>query len=203
MLSHAENRDGRGSANSRGTRKALRVSDASCYSNEDGSGGGEGALVGSSGSSLELGELGEAESLLGELSDLRADGVGDAGGLDDVDALVSGGVTTRELRVQLGDGTAEGGGTVLLVHVHIILSGEVLEHNTVGLDRLSLTLEDLADGDDLTLALADLVLSLHLVPEAGTSEDGVLGEHSDSEASGVRVLVARRLSADDPVLSNL
>lgn len=204
MLSHAENRYGRGRANSRGTRKALRGSAGSCYSDEDGSGGSEGALMGGGGSSLGLGELGEAQGLLGELSDLRTLElrVGELHGLDDVDALVSSRVTTGELSVHLGNSTAKGSASVLLVHVHIILSGEVLEDNTVVVDSVGVALEDLADGNDLTLALADLVLSLHLVPEAGTSEDGVLGEHSDSEAGGVGIAFARGLSADDPVLSN-
>jgi len=201
MLFHAENRDGRGRADSHGTRKALH---GSCCSDEDGSGGSEGSLMGSGGSSLELSELGEAERLLGELRNLRALElrVGKLHGLDDVDALVSGGVTTGELSVHLRNGTAKGSGSVLLVHVHIILSGKVLEDNAEVLDGAGGALEDLADGNDLTLALADLVLSLHLIPESGTSENGVLGEHSDSEAGGLRVLSGRRLSADDPVLSN-
>jgi len=201
MLSHAENRYCRGSANSRGTQITLR---ASCSSDEDGSGGSESCLVGSSGSSLALGELGEAQGLLGELSNLRTLElrVGELDGLDDMEALVSGGVTTGELSVHLGDGTAKGGGSVFLVHVHVISSSEVLENNTVVVDSVGVALEDLADGDDLTLALADLVLSLHLVPEAGTSEDGVLGEHSDSVAGRLSVVSAGSLSADDPVLSN-
>lgn len=202
MLSHAENRDARGSAVSIGTRKALRDS---CCSDEDGSGGSEGALVGRSRSSLGLGKLGEAERLLGELPNLSAlkVSVGELHGLDDMDALVSSGVTTGELSVHLRNGTAKGSVSVLLVHVHIILSGKVLEDNTVVLDRVGVTLEDLADGNDLTLALADLVLSLHFVPESGASKDGVLGEHSDSVAGGLGILSGRRLSADDPVLSNL
>ena len=205
MLSHAENRIGRGSLNSRSTMDVPRVTDVSYYSDEDGSGGSEGRLVSSGRSSLGLGELGEAQGLLGELDHLRTLElrVGELDGLDDMDALVSGGVTTGELSVHLGNGTAKGGGSVFLVHVHIIGSGEVLENNTEVVDSVGVALEDLADGDDLTLALADLVLSLHLVPEAGTSEDGVLGEHSDSEASRLSVVSAGRLSADDPVLSDL
>jgi len=204
MLSHAENRDGRRRTVSIGTREGLRDTVGSCCSDEDGSGGSEGALVGSGRRSLGLGELGEAERLLGELRNLRALElrVGELHGLDDMDALVSSRVATGELSVHLGNGTAKSSGSVLLVHVHIISSGEVLEDNTEVLNRVGVALEDLADGNDLTLALANLVLSLHLIPESGASKDGVLGEHSDSEAGGLRVLSGRRLSADDPVLSN-
>ena len=163
--------------------------------------------MGRGGRSLQLRQLGEAEGLLGELSNsgvlLVELVVLEADGLDDVDALMTARVATGELLVHLRDGAAEGDIAVLLVHVNVVLSGEVLEHDAVVLDGGGLALEDLAHGDDLTLALADLVLSLHLVPELGASDDGVLGEHSDSEAGGLGCLRSGSLSADDPVLLDL
>ena len=156
-------------------------------------------------SSVNLRQLRELEALRGELLDLRAGDlrVGEADGLDDMDALVPGAVATGHLAVHLGDGAAEGSVSVLLVHVHIILARQVLQDNAVILDGGALALEDLGDRNDLTLALADLVLTLHLIPEPGAREDGVLGEHSDPEARRIGVVFRRRLSADDPVLPDL
>lgn len=176
-------------------------------SDKDGSGGGEVRLVSGRGGSLELRKLGEAKRLLGEL---RNSGGGlvelvvlEADGLDDVDALMTATVATGELLVHLGDGAAKGDITVLLVHVNVVLTGKVLEHDAVVLDGGGGALEDLAHGDDLTLDLANLVLSLHLIPELGASDHGVLGEHSDSVAGGLGVLRSGSLSADNPVLLDL
>ena len=74
-------------------------------------------------------------------------------------------MSTGHLHVHLGDGTAEGHVSVLLVHVDGISTGEVTEDDTVVADSASLLLKDLAGGDDFTLNLADLVLSLHVIPE--------------------------------------
>ena len=186
-----------------GSATALDVSNSS--SDKDGSGGLEGALVSSERSSLDLGELGELEASLSVLSDVGSLGgaVGDKSGLNDMEALMSSGVSTRDLGVKLSNSAAKRDITVLLVHVDIIVSSEVLEDNTVVLHGGGLSLEDLADGDDFTLNLSDFVLSLHLVPEVRSSNNSVLGEHSDSVASGLRVLLRRSLSTDNPVLSDL
>ena len=156
-------------------------------------------------SSLHLHQLRELEALRSELLDSRAADlrVREANGLDDMDALVPGAVATRHLAVHLGDGSAEGRVAVLLVHVHIILARQVLQDNAVILDGGALALKDLGDRNDLTLTLADLVLALHLIPEPGAREDGVLGEHSNPEARRIGVAFRRRLSADDPVLLDL
>jgi hypothetical protein len=53
------------------------------------------------------------------------------------------------------------------------------------------------------LALSNFVLSLHLIPEVGTSNNRVLGKHSDSVASRISVLISGGLSTDNPVLSDL
>merc|ERR1712070_1171984 len=110
----------------------------------------------------------------------------------------SSGVSTRDLNVKLSDGSTEGDITVLLVHVDIIVSGKILENDTKVLHRVGVLLEDLANGDDLTLALSNLVLSLHLIPEVRTSNNCVLGEHSDSVAS-ITIIA----SADNPILPDL
>lgn len=102
--------------------------------------------------------------------------------LDDVDRVSSGGVSTGHLGVHLGDGTAESGGSVFLVHVDDIGSSLILQDDSVVFDVRGFSLEDLTDVDDLTLALSNLVLSLHLVPELGSSEHDVLGKDSDSIA---------------------
>lgn len=62
---------------------------------------------------------------------------------------------------------------------------------------------DFLDGDDLTLDLSDLVLSLHVVPELGLSKNWVGGEHSHSVEGGVRLLLGREASANHEELSDL
>ena len=84
---------------------------------------------------------------------------------DDLDGVVGGGMATGHLHVHLGSSSAEGRVSVLLVHVHGTGTGEVTENDAVVSDAADLLLEDLAGGDDLTLDLTDLVLTLHVVPE--------------------------------------
>lgn len=54
--------------------------------------------------------------------------------LDDVNRVSSGGVSTGHLGVHLGDGTAEGGGSVFLVHVDDIGSCLVFKDDSVVFD---------------------------------------------------------------------
>lgn len=104
------------------------------------------------------------------------------GCFDDVNGIASGTVSTGHLGVHLTNSSAKGIISVLFVHVYDTSSGKILKHDSVVLDGTGLSLENLADGDDLTLALSDLVLSFHLVPELRSSKDGILGENSDSVA---------------------
>ena len=104
---------------------------------------------------------------------------------------------TSEVDVKLTNGAAEGVGSVFLVHVDGVGTGQVSEVDAVVLDVVGILLEDLAGGDDLALDLADLVLALHVVPELRPGEDGVTGEHAHSEELGVRVLLCGKGSAYD------
>jgi hypothetical protein len=90
------------------------------------------------------------------------------GCLDDVNGIASGAVSTSHLRVHLTNSTTKCVTSVFFVHVHNTSSGKILKHDSVVLDGIGFSLENLADGDDLTLALSDLVLSFHLVPELGS-----------------------------------
>jgi len=84
---------------------------------------------------------------------------------DNLDRVSGGAMSAGHLHVHLRDGSTKGNISVLLVHVNGTSTGEVTENNTVVSDGTGLLLEDLAGGDDLTLNLTDLVLSLHEVPE--------------------------------------
>ena len=141
----------------------------------------------------------------GKLANLSASHAGlvEDGGSDDLDGVQGGGVTTGHLHVHLGDGTAERHVSVLLVHVDGIGAGEIAEEDTVVSDGTSLLLENLGGGDDLTLDLADLVLSLHLVPELGASEDGIAGKDAHTEKLGVLVRLSDKSATDDVELSQL
>ena len=103
-------------------------------------------------------------------------------GLDDMDVISSGTMSTGHFTVHHWDGTAEGVVSVFLVHVYDTSGSKIFEHNTVVLDGVGFSLEDLGGTDDFTLALSDFVLSLHFIPELGSSKDHVLCEDSDSEA---------------------
>lgn len=165
---------------------------------EDGSKGlGRGALT-------SIGD-GETHALVGEtnLVDSSELGVLQHGGTDDLDGLSSAGVLTGEVNVELGDSVAKSVGSEFLVHVDGVGTGQVSEKDAVVLDVVGILLEDLAGGDDLTLDLADLVLTLHVVPELGPGEDLVACEHAHSEKLGVGHLISWQSSADDVKLSDL
>ena len=136
---------------------------------------------------LDVVRLGEIDLLRSELSNLRTSHVlvFHNGGPDDLDGIESGRMATRHLHVHLGDGTAEGNISVLLVHVDGISAGKVAQEDAVVADGADLLLEDLGRGDDLTLDLANLVLSLHVVPELGASKNGIAGENTHAVKLGV------------------
>ena len=112
-------------------------------------------------------------------------------------------MSTSHFTVHLGDGSAETVVSVLLVHVDNIVSGVILENNTVVSDSVGRSLKDLTDGNDLSLGSSDLVLSLHLVPESGSSDNSVLCEDSDSVAGWLWLSLAWTLSSNDPILVDL
>ena len=156
-------------------------------------------------SSLLGGELWELEAALDELLGLLSQdfAVWLDNGLDDVDGVSSGTVSTSHLLVHVGDGTAESGGSVLLVHVDYISSCSILKYDSVVLNGAGFLLEDLRNRNDLSLAFSNLVLSLHFIPEVGSGEDDVLSEDSDSVTGWLWVALARKLSSDNPILLNL
>ena len=179
---------------------------SSSRSDEGWSGGSERTGSVSSGwGSLRNGEFWESKAGLKILSSLLSQdivGVLDDG-LDNVDGISSGTVSTGHLGVHLGHGSAKSGGSVFFVHVDDISSSLVFKDDSVVLDGLSFSLEDLADINDLSLALSDLVLSLHLIPELGSSEHDVLGEDSDSITGWLWGGLAWKLSSDNPKLLDL
>ena len=122
---------------------------------------------------------------------------------DNLNRVMGGGMSSGHLHVHLGDGTAERDVSVLLVHVNGTCTGEVTENDSVVVDGTSLLLEDLTGGDDLALDLADLVLSLHVIPELRPGKNGVSLEDSHSVELGVRNLLSSEGSSDDKELSQL
>ena len=81
------------------------------------------------------------------------------------------------------------GASVFFVHVHGDSSGQVSEEDSVVLDCTSFLLENLASGNNLTLDLSNLVLSLHEVPELGSGKDGVSSKYTHSIESWLSVLL--------------
>lgn len=114
-----------------------RPSPSSSRSDEGWSRGGEGTGSVSSGwGSLLGGEFWESKVSLKILSSGFSQDVvwmlDDS--LDDVDRVSSGGVSTGHLGVHLGDGTAESGGSIFLVHVDDIGSCLVFKDDSVVFD---------------------------------------------------------------------
>jgi hypothetical protein len=155
--------------------------------------------------SLSVGDLWVSDASSNVLFSLFSlDGVvWDDDGLDDVNRVSSGTVSTGHFTVHLGDGSAKTVVSVLLVHVDNIGSGVILENNTVVSDSVGRSLKDLTDGNDLSLGSSDLVLSLHLIPESGSSDNSVLCEDSDSVAGWLWLSLAWTLSSNDPILVDL
>jgi len=118
--------------------------------------------------SLSVGDLWVSDASSNVLfSCFSLDGVvSDDDGLDDVNRVSSGTVSTGHFTVHLGDGSAKTVVSVLLVHVDDIISSGILEDDTIVSDSVGRSLKDFTDGNDLSLGSSDLVLSLHLVPES-------------------------------------
>ena len=130
-------------------------------------------------------------------------GVADDARPDDLDRVMGGAMSTGHLHVHLADGSAEGHVSVLFVHVNSIGTGEVTKHDAIVPDCARLLLEDFACGDDFTLNLANLMLSLHVIPELGASEHSVLLEHSHSVELRIGVLLGSKSSSHNKELSHL
>ena len=130
-------------------------------------------------------------------------GVVDDARSNDLNGVLGGAMSAGHLHVHLADSSAEGHVSVLLVHVNSIGTGEVTKDDAIVPDCARLLLEDLACGDDFTLNLADLMLSLHMIPELGASENSVSLEHSHSVELRVGVLLSSKSSSHNKELSHL
>lgn len=168
----------------------------------DGSDSAVDGLVGGALESVRFWEFNVLASILADLLALHATVVQHARP-DDLNRVLSSRVTTSHLHVHLGNGTAEGDVSVLLVHVDGIGTGQVSQHDAVVTDGAGLLLEDLASGDDFTLDLADLVLALHVVPELGAGEDGVALEDAHAVQGRVGGLLSGQGSSHNVKLSQL
>ena len=122
---------------------------------------------------------------------------------DDLNRVSGGAMSTSHLHVHLRDSSAERAISVLLVHVNGTSASEVTKDNAVVSDDASLFLEDLGSVDDLTLNLTDLMLSLHEIPELGSGENLVSGEHAHSVKSRIGRSFGRKSSSDNVELSQL
>ena len=71
--------------------------------------------------------------------------VSDDGGLDYVNGVSSGAVSSSHFTVEETHGVADGIASILLVHVKFTLSGLIFKHNAVIFDGVSFSLKDLAD----------------------------------------------------------
>ena len=157
------------------------------------------------GSSLEVNSLGEPNSFSSESLRSLSNSVlvGKHASSDDLDGFGSSTVSATHFHVHLGDCSVQSSVSVFFVHVHGDSSGQVSEEDSVVLDSTSFFLEDLASGNNLTLDLSNLVLSLHEVPELGSGEHGVSSKHTHSVESGLGVSLTWQSSTDNEELSNL
>lgn len=112
-------------------------------------------------------------------------------------------MATSQVDVKLAHSAAKGVRSEFLVHVDGISAGQVSEEDSEVLDAASVLLEDFRGGDDLALNSADLVLTLHEVPETGSSTDGVWSEHTHSVELWGGDSLSWESSADNVELSDL
>ena len=149
--------------------------------------------------------LGEPDRFLVELTNLGSShfSLRHDGGSDDLNRIVTGRVSSAHLHIQLRDGAVEGSISVFLVHVDGDGTGQVSENDSIIPDNIGPLLEDLAGGNNLSLNLSDLVLSLHVVPELAAGKDGVGGEHTHSVELGFGALLRGVSSTDNVELSDL
>ena len=122
---------------------------------------------------------------------------------DDLNRVSGGAMSTSHLHVHLRDSSAEGAISVLFVHVNGTSAGEVTKDNAVVSEDASLFLEDLGCVDDFTLNLANLMLSLHEIPELGSGEDLISGEHAHSVESRIGRSIGWESSSNNVELSQL
>lgn len=125
------------------------------------------------------------------------------GSADDGDGVGGGAVVAGHFSVQLTDGAVQRDVTVLLVHVVVASPGLVAEDNAEGLDVGGSALEDLVDGEDLSLGALGLQLATQVVPELGLSDDLVPSEEADGVDLGGGVLLGGHLAAKHEVLTDL
>lgn len=155
--------------------------------------------------SLIVGEFRESNGSLNELSGLLSQNLVWLlnHGLDDVDWVSPGAVSTSHLAVHLRNSSAKTVASVFFVHVHNTSPGKIFKHDSVVLDGIYWSFKDFAHWDDLTLTFSNLVLSFHLIPELGSSENSVLGKNSNSIAGWISILFAWQFSSYNPELSDL
>lgn len=175
------------------------------HSEEGGTVGPDSAADSLEGRALEVVRFGEFNFCRVKLFDLSASKsvLVQHRGSDDLNSVSDSAVTTAHLQVHLLNSAAESDVAVLLVHVDGTRARQVAQVDAVVLDASRLLLENLAGGDDLTLNLTHLVLSLHVVPELGTSQHWVASENTHAVESRVRDLCADKLTANHVKLSNL
>ena len=125
------------------------------------------------------------------------------GSADDGDGIGGSAVVAGHFGVELADSAVEGDIAVLLVHVVVARAGLIPQHNAEGLDMGGLALEDLVDGQDLSLGALGLELAAKMVPELGLGDDFISGEEADDIDLGTSLCIGRHLAAEHEVLTDL
>jgi hypothetical protein len=119
--------------------------------------------------------------------------------IEDLDGGETSTVTAGHILVQSSHGGSTGGLTELLVHVVGGATAVVSEPDSVVLD-LVVTLNNLVEGDDLTVDLLELLQGAHEVPETGAGNDGVLGEQTHTVDGGAGLGLSGLSATDNEVL---
>lgn len=112
-------------------------------------------------------------------------------------------MVSSHLGMELTDGTVQGDVTVLLVHVVVASTRLIAEDNAEGLNMGGFALEDLIDGQDLSLGALGLELASQMVPELGLGDHLISGEETDGIDLRAGVLLGRHLAAKHEVLTDL
>ncbi len=123
--------------------------------------------------------------------------------LNNMNIISSGTVSTSHIVVHLRYCWNKWVSSEFFVHVNDTCWCKIFKYDSVVFNAISFFFKDLTDWNNFTLGFSDLVLSFHLIPKLGSSNNNVFSENSDSETSRILICFTWKLSTNNPELINL
>ena len=121
-------------------------------------------------------------------------------GLNNLDGSSAESVASCQVLVHLVDSSVHGDVSVLLEHVVVSSSRQDSEPNTVVLDNGRVLLEDLVDGNDLSVRLLNSFQALDEIPKLRSSANLIGCPHLHAKQGRLRVALRRQVAPNDLIL---